>query len=275
VKNLKLALRSNIYGIDFSGAKNAGNRIWIAAAIISGNTIHIEDCYPASNLPGSTTERDGCLTTLRHFIGEQKTSAFGLDFPFGLPRSIVKNSNWEDFALSFDDRFKSAEEFRNTCWKAAGNHEIKRETDKKNQTPFSPYNRWLYRQTYYGIRDILAPLVQSHMACVLPMQRTSPSRTWLLEICPASTLKEMGLYQPYKGHQQDKMIGRKHILKGIEKAGISIKSSVLRAAILDNPSGDALDSIIAAFATSRAVGSLTDSNTLLTNDSLLEGYVYT
>lgn len=274
---MKLGLRSNIYGIDFSGAKDAGNKIWIATATISGDTIQIEDCCPAKNLPDSTAERDRCLSTLRHFVSEQKACAFGLDFPFGLPRGIVKDKHWEDFVLSFGNRFSDPEDFRKTCWEAAGNREMRRETDKKSQTPFSPYNRWLYRQTYYGIRAILAPLVQDHMVCVLPMQRMSPSQPWLLEICPASTLKEMGLYQPYKWYRQDKdkKIGRKRILEGIEKTGgIIIKSSALRAVILDNPGGDALDSVIAAFATFRAIGSSADSSVPLTSNSLLEGYVY-
>ena len=36
-----------IYGIDFSGAQDAGKKIWIAKGIIEENTLLIEDCFKA------------------------------------------------------------------------------------------------------------------------------------------------------------------------------------------------------------------------------------
>lgn len=270
-------LVKKIYGIDFSGAKDAGNKIWIASAVILRNTIRIEDCYQAKYFPDSATERDRCLSALRHFISEQKACAFGLDFPFGLPKKVIKADSWEEFVLSFGNRYHDPARFRKICWKMAGNCEERRDTDRNSQTPFSPYNLRLYRQTYYGIRDVLAPLAQDQVVCVLPMQSWSPTKPWLLEVCPASTLKRMGLYQSYKGHRrdEDRRIRREHILKGIEKTSdIIIKSSALRATILDDPGGDALDSVIAAFATFWAMGSLTDSSVSVTSNSMLEGYVY-
>lgn len=270
-------LVNKIYGIDFSGAKDAGNKIWIASAVILRNTIQIEDCYQAKDLPDSTTERDRCLSVLRHFISEQKTCAFGLDFPFGLPGKLIMDNGWEEFILSFGNRYPDPERFRKICWEMAGNCEERRDTDRKSQTPFSPYNRRLYQQTYYGILDILAPLVRDRVVSVIPMQSWSPTKSWLLEVCPASTLKRMGLYQLYKGHRRDeyRRISREHILKGIEKTGgIITKYSALRATILDDPGGDALDSVIAAFATFRAMDSLADSSVSVTSNSMLEGYVY-
>ena len=267
---------SKVYGIDFSGAKKAGSKIWIASAIIVGNALHIEDCRQAKELLG-VTERDQCLRILRDFISAQKACAFGLDFPFGLPRKVIKANSWEEFVLSFGNRYPDPEQFRKICWATAGNCEERRDTDRTSQTPFSPYNRRLYRQTYYGIRDVLAPLVQYQLARVLPMQKASPSGPWLFEICPASTLKRMGLYQPYKGHNKgsDRRVNRAHILEGIEKTGVvMIKPSALRSTILDDPGGDALDSVIAAFATFRAVRSLIHSTVPGTGTYILEGYVY-
>jgi hypothetical protein len=280
VKSLKTDSRyipNRIYGIDFSGAKDAGNRIWIASAVIVGSTIVIEDCYQARHLPGSATERDQCLSTLRHFISSQKGCACGLDFPFGLPGKLVEASSWEEFVLSFGSRYPNPKKFRQSCWETAGNCEEKRYTDRQSKTPFSPYNLRLYRQTYYGIRDILAPLVGDQAVSVLPVQSWSPVKPWLLEVCPASTLERMGLRQPYKGHNNDrnKRANRAYILKEIENTGlVTIKSPALRATILDSPGGDALDSVIAAFATFRAIGSFIDSSASATSNSMLEGHVY-
>ena len=270
-------LPSKVYGVDFSGAKKTGSKIWIASALIVRDVLKIEDCFQAKDLPGSSAERDSCLQALCHFISSQKACAFGLDFPFGLPKKVIKANSWEEFVLSFGNHYPDSEQFREICWVAAGNCEERRDTDRISQTPFSPYNRRLYRQTYYGIRDVLAPLVRDQLICVLPMQRMSPSRPWLCEICPASTLRRMGLRQPYKGHHKDrdKRAIRAHILEGIEKTGaVIIKPPALRSKILDDPDGDALDSIIAAFATFRAVRNLARSSVLRIDPYVLEGYVY-
>jgi hypothetical protein len=262
-----------VYGIDFSGAKDAGKKIWIASGIIDDDALRIEDCRRAEALPGSGRSRDRCLAALKDFIGREKTAVFGLDFPFGLPRALIKQDRWESFVLSFPDDYPSPEAFRRACHATAGGRELKRATDRESQTPFSPYNLRLYRQTYFGIRDVLYPLVRDQLACVLPMQTMLPDKPWILEICPASTLKQEALYQPYKGRSEEHRQAREHILRGVEKKALSIPAE-LRAEIVGNREGDALDSVIAAFATFRA---LHDPAGLVPegNDAYkLEGYVY-
>jgi len=267
---------SCVYGVDFSGAKKAGTKIWIASATIVRDALKIEDCGQAKDLPGSATERDQCLGALRHLISTQKACAFGLDFPFGLPSVLVEVNSWEEFVLSFSNRYPGPKEFRDACWVAAGNRELKRDTDKVSQTPFSPYNRRLYRQTYYGIRDVLAPLVRDQLACVLPMQRTSPGKPWLFEVCPASTLKQIiGPHLQYKGSSKKNSAGRARILERIKETGaLLIQTSALRSKILDDPDGDALDSVIAAFATFRALRNLARFSVQGSDSYVLEGYVY-
>jgi hypothetical protein len=82
--------------------------------------LKIEDCFQAKDLTGSDTERDSCLQALYYFISSQKTSAFGLDFPLGLPKKVVKTNSWEAFMLSFGNRYPDPEQFREICWVAAG-----------------------------------------------------------------------------------------------------------------------------------------------------------
>ena len=268
-------LPNKIYGIDFSGAKNAGSKIWIASAIIVENALRIEDCYQAKDLPDSAAERNRCLGALRSFISVQKACAFGLDFPFSLPKKLIKANSWEEFILAFANRYPDAEQFRKICWVTAGNREERRDTDEISQTPLSAYNLRLFRQTYFGIRDILAPLVRDKLASVLPMQSATPDKPWLIEVCPASTLRQMRLPLRYKNIRKENRAARTNILEGIEKTGIiTLKQPSLRAIILDDPGGDALDSVIASFATFRAIGSLADSSVSMTSNSMLEGYVY-
>jgi hypothetical protein len=101
---------------------------------------------------------------------------------------------------SFSERYPDAEAFRAICREQAGDRELKRVTDVETRTPFCVYNLRLYRQTFYGIRDVLGPLMRTGSVSVLPMQPADPQKSWVVEICPASTLKSKGLYVPYKGN---------------------------------------------------------------------------
>lgn len=259
-----------VHGVDFSGAANAGKKIWITSGVIEDCALRIEDCRRAEALPRSRKDRDQCLTALRDFIRREHASVFGLDFPFALPRELIKENSWEDFVLSFPDRYPNPEEFRKTCRAGAHNRELRRVTDKESDTPFSPYNLRLYRQTYFGIRDVLGPLVQDHLVCVLPMQSVLPGRPWILEVCPASTLKRQNLYKPYKGGSKKHYAARMRILEALEGTGVlPVPEPTLRPSILDNRDGDALDSVIAAFATFRAL-----RNPACNENYALEGYVF-
>jgi hypothetical protein len=263
-----------IYGVDFSGAAKAGKKIWIATGMIEGDMLHIEACYRAADLRNSGEERNRCLAALRDFVQREADSAFGFDFPFGLPRDLVTKDSWKDFVLSFPDRYASPEEFRETCRQVAGDSELKRATDQESRTPFSPYNLRLYRQTYFGIRDVLAPLVRDQQACVLPMQPALPDQPWVMEICPASTLKRESLNRSYKGKGPGRYVTRDYILADIErKTPLSIPKP-LRSAILEDHEGDALDSVVAASAVFRV---LCNPDQLAVGGSdvyALEGYVY-
>jgi len=242
-----------IYGIDFSGAADAGKRIWIASGTIDSGRLHIDACHRAEALPGSGRERDICLTALRNFIAGEEACAVGLDFPFGLPASLMGTPSWDDFIHSFPNRYPSPQQFREQCVRAVGGGEQKRATDIESRAPFSPYNLRLYRQTYHGIRDVLRPLVQMGQVCVLPMQRAQSGKPWLLEICPASTLKRLDLYVPYKGATSAHRRARRRILARPQRENGLSFAPALRPVLIGEPGGDALDSVIAAYAAYRAV----------------------
>jgi len=212
---------------------------------------------------------------LRAFIVGEGACAVGLDFPFGLPASLVGARTWEEFVLAFGDRYCSPERFRTACLTAAGGRELRRVGDARSRAPFSPYNMRVYRQTYYGVRDVLGPLVRGRLACVLPMQPPLPGKPWVMEVCPASTLKRMSLYRPYKGAMRDRYMAREGILAGMEKAcALSIASQALREMVLCDAQGDALDSVVAALATFRAVRSLAGPGVSTRGEEALEGHVY-
>lgn len=257
-----------VYGVDFSGAKDAGKRIWIASGEVRDGTLEIQRCFPAQDLDGSGTDREQCLTALRDFIETQNASVFGIDFPFGLPRKLVKNVKWERFVRSFARGYPDPEAFREACLRCGEGAELRRMTDWEAQSPFSPYNVRIYKQTYYGIAKILAPLLRRGSVWVPPMQKAMPGKPWILEVCPASTLKRLGLYVPYKGRTGKKRAARAKILKRLEKLGmIYAEAEPLRSTVLSNAGGDALDSVIIAFAVSRLLRKPDECD--------IEGYIYT
>ena len=271
-----LHLQSNrIHGIDFSGAEDAGRRIWIASGIVEGQSVRIEQCRRAETLPGADKTRSRCLAALRDFIASSKKGVFGLDFPFGLPRELVGDKNWMDFIASFPTKFESPESFRDYCREVSPNREKKRVTDRESKTPFSPYNLRLFRQTYYGILSVLNPLVMRQVVRVLPMQEPLFGTPSILEICPASTLKKLRLYTKYKGKDQQDRDARAYILEQIErKESLQIVDPDVREKMLADTGGDALDSVIAALATYRAIH---DPSGLFPQEDTsysIEGYVY-
>ncbi|MCG7851722.1 MAG: hypothetical protein MIO92_04295, partial [Methanosarcinaceae archaeon] len=143
----------------------------------------------------------------------------------------------------------------------------------ESKAPFCAYNLWLFKQTYFGIRDVLHPLVQGRLACILPMQSCEKGRPWVLEICPASTLKHEGIYIPYKGKTEVKKQSRSRILEYLSTRGVVVSPEVVEIAIKDSK-GDALDSVIAAFATYRALQEPKKLTTKVPDIYIKEGHIF-
>ena len=78
---MEATIYRRVYGVDFSGTKDAGKRIWIASGVIEEDALRVEKCCRADSLPGSGRRREHCLKTLRDFIGSENKCVFGLDFP--------------------------------------------------------------------------------------------------------------------------------------------------------------------------------------------------
>jgi len=267
--------RHLIFGVDFSGATRAGAKIWMATGLDEGGRLRIKDCRRAETLPGSGRERERCLPALRRFIASRAEGVFGLDFPFGLPRMLVQDRAWEAFVQAFPGRYGSPQAFREACLTAGGGRELKRASDGASKAPFSAYNLRLYRQTFYGISDVLLPVVRDRLVCVLPMQQAEPGKPWILEVCPASTLKVKDLYVPYKGREPELAHARSQILREIERRGALHRVSPdIAEAVVKDPEGDALDSVIAALTAFEVLKSRRLFDSALTASSRVEGYLY-
>lgn len=136
---------SFIYGIDFSGSQEACKKIWICESVPTDEGLQIQKCWNIKEKYGNIS-LNSSLEVLAKFIASSPRALFGLDFPFGLPESLLIETGWETFK------------------------EPKRTTDKERSAPWSPINLKLYKQTYYGINSILYPLIRDSSASILPMQ---------------------------------------------------------------------------------------------------------
>jgi hypothetical protein len=262
---------NNILGVDFSGGQKAGNKIWISKGRVEGGVLHICSCDRISESHGAE-KRDEALESLRSTINATD-GVVGLDFPFSIPRELMECSRWETFVRQFSRNYPDEREFRKICFARAKKRELKRLTDTETKTPFCTYNLRLYRQTYFGIRDVLAPLVEEGSVCVAPMQRIVAGKPLVVEICPASTLKVLGLYLQYKGKDPAHRSARASILRELESKKLVSIDAKVRPKLLDDTEGDALDSVVASLAAFRSLGQLGKSDSRRA-EYLMEGFVY-
>lgn len=242
-----------VHGIDFSGAKRAGEKVWVASGEYD-ETLTIEQVRRATALFGSA-DRGTVLAGLREWILEQE-GAVGLDCSFGLPRQVHPYGSWRAFCERFPGAFDSPEELQGTCaerTKAITGGErtyLKRATDERTNAR-SPYHWLVGSQTYYGIGELVAPLVERGVA-VEPMAPVPDADVRLLEIYPAATLRALGLPDTkYKGGHDGEHERRETILAGLREWGVILPEGI-EGTLLHDFEGDALDSVVAAVAVARA-----------------------
>jgi len=246
-------LTRRIFGVDFSGAKDAGRHIWIAEGVPTPRGLHILSCLPAEELRGGARAREAALLALGQFIAGHRDAIFGCDFPFALPREIMGAETWDSFIAGFDHADALA--FRESCRRVSPGREPRRQTDKEAKTPWCAFNLRLYHQTYWGLAGLLRPLVAKGAAAVLPMQKPGAGKAWMIETCPASVLKHLAWQGSYK---HAGLAGqRRAILQLLQRKGhLAVLDGKLADRILADAGGDALDSVIAALATARAQGDI-------------------
>ncbi|SEO42295.1 Protein of unknown function [Halogranum amylolyticum] len=278
---------SRVYGVDFRGGDDADDGVWVAEGVVDpacdggegfdGAGLRLVDCRPATERFDCPADREALLPALAAFLGRLGGDVVvGVDFPFGVPAPLVGADDWETFVHRFPSRFASPEEFSRRCVELAklvdGGVETRlfRETDEP-LSALPPYDPHLAARTFYGIRDVLRPLVTADLVQVHPMQSPDSTKPSLLEVYPAGTLEDLGLL-----HVTDETDGeggrqrRESVRDGLVEYGVAVADDV-RHRVDDGD--DALDAVVAAVAAYR---NTRDSGTLCATDGrrALEGYTY-
>jgi hypothetical protein len=210
-----------------------------------------------------TAERAEALGFLVELIGGSEGALWSLDFPFGLPVEVLGEGKCWAKQFEFigewgEDGYGAGLECVRRSKALCGAKHIRRLTDIEERAPFDPYHYRIIYQTFHGMRDVLAPLRRRRHTAILPFQyrRLSNARRVLVEACPASTLKRMGLpHQNYKQPEGGPLTPvrrrtRRTILDGLARHVLIPDGE--RRRIMRNGGGDALDAVIAAIGAARS-----------------------
>lgn len=262
-----------VFGVDFSGARLAGRTTWIArldpAESPGEPAFTLGDLHRLDRLAG-TAERRGALAHLVGLVGQSTNALWALDFPFGLPVELFPaRSGWpRQLALvreyRADDYGLGLECVRRALALGQRMH-IRRQTDVDARAPFDPYHYRIIYQTVYGMHDVLRPLRRDRGTAVLPFQydRLESADRVLVEACPASTLKRLGLpHQNYKQPAGGPLTRRRRLTRRTIIAGIADRVRVSprdRRVMMRDPGGDAIDAVLAALGAAQAFASVDHS----------------
>jgi hypothetical protein len=249
------------YGVDFSGARLAGLNTWIARleAAKRNSKFPLFKLTYLERLGGlcGTDEREAALNELVRLIAESERSLWALDFPFGFPIEVMgAGANWNDqfdFLTEWgEDGYGAGLECVRRSQRSAGVKHIRRLTDSEERAPFDPYHYRIIYQTFFGMRDVLGRLRRRRRTAILPFhyRRLGGASRVLVEACPASTLKRLGLpHQNYKQPEGGKLEPRRLRVRRLILDGIARHveiSDSQRRVMMRNGGGDAMDAVIAA-----------------------------
>ena len=263
-----------VYGVDFSGAKDAERNVWIAGGPLSEDELEIETLGTAKSvLDGDVSGQAETHAGLVDWLRDRESAAVGLDFSFGLPSTLLEATedpptDWTAFLDSFPpadcsdpDAFEDWGKQRTRDATDGERAFLKRETDAPVGAG-SPYGFIGSTITFHGVRDVLAPVVRGSdggeaAATVAPMQETTfEAPLTLLETYPAGVLDRLGLQRrSYKGASDEEREARRGNLDGLLDATDLAVDRADHETVIENSGGDALDAVVAAAATLRAVES--------------------
>jgi hypothetical protein len=261
---------STVFGVDFSGAKEAGRNIWIARCEpfsvarngrASGGKqrnppLRLVELTCLESLCGSA-DRAPVLSYLVNLIKSSSRALWAMDFPFGFPIEVFSPGTRWPAQLEFlrnwgEDAYGVGLECLRRARLLGGPMHIRRQTDDEMKAPFDCYHYRIIYQAFYGMRDVLRPLSRSRGTAILPFQyrRLPAARRVLIEACPSSTLKRLSLpHQNYKQPAGGPLTGKRRrtrhaILEGLGRHVAFDERH--RRVMMRNGGGDAIDAVIAA-----------------------------
>lgn len=283
-----------VYGVDFSAAaRDAGRNTWIAECTPAGEQLVVDDIAEAANAPGCDPDRDATLDHLVHLIAgdADERRAFGLDFPFGLPRALTGEEGWHEFVSGVRERDQWGElgevDGPQALYDGArslavdADVRLRRETDEEHGGQ-EPTGFRIKTQTYYGISSVLAPVAGADGVSVVPMD-DGEGEAVVIETYPAAAFRGLRAEvegpvhdRGYKRDTRESIERRRENVDALDSAGVGFGYLDEFAVASDH----ALDAVAAAYATWQAVKDgdpreeVTDETGKVDCHYETEGYIY-
>ncbi len=267
-----------VHGVDFGvGSTDAGRSTWVTS-IDATDEPRVVACEPAVDRLDCAPDRTATLAALRSWLaGLDRSAVVGLDFPFGLPAQLLdpEIDDWREMLAWFARQCETGAFDGPDALSAWGTDRARTLTDGDRAYLLRATDRATDAQcaygfigkypTFYGLRDLLAPLVLDRAAVtVLPVMADDGDRPLVCETYPAAIHEARGVYrESYKEPTDD---ARDRRIANRDAVAADIGCTVPEPAadrIAADTDGDALDSLaaaVAAFDNSRRMDGLADAD---------------
>jgi hypothetical protein len=231
---------------------------WVTRGVVTDDGLSIDRCAPAAEW-FETSDAPATTPTLTTFLADlPPTAAAGLDFPFGLPEGVVVEETWEAFLRELPAWCDTPADLRRRCEHRV--HLIDGSSDARLRgtdaplSAMSPFDERIVASTYFGLRDVLRPLVLSDSVRVPPMTPPRSDRPFVIEVYPAGTLVDLDLFAA--GYEAGDGAGRERRSETVEGLPGAVDADVdlhvddaAREAAFEGPRR--LESVVAAYAVYR------------------------
>lgn len=268
---------TTIHGVDFGvGASDAGRSTWLTT-IQTTPELRVTDCQPATERLGCDPDREATLAALRSWVAElDRSAAVGFDFPFGLPARLLDPAidDWRATLAWFAERCESGA-FDGpdalSSWGTERAREVTdgqraylpRETDRAHDAQCA-YGFIGKYPTFYGLRDLLVPLVFDRSAVTVCPTMPDRDRPLVLETYPATIHETRGEHRESYKEPTDEARARRVANRDALAANVGcVLPDHAAARMAADADGDAVDSFaaaVAAFANTRDPAGLRPSD---------------
>jgi hypothetical protein len=281
-----------VYGVVYGDARRDSpgtetTETWVCRGVVGDDSLSVDRCAPVTewleaadsvaSAPGSAIERDDRPPLTAFLTTLPSNAAAGLDFPFGLPERLVSENSWTGFLRDLPTWCSSPEELRWRCEKRVdlvdGTADTRLRATDAPLSALSPFDERIVASTFFGLRDVLRPLVLSDAVRVPPMTPPRPDAPLVLEVYPAGTLVDLGLFT---GEGDDDGVGTTHRENPVDSLSEAVDCDLrVDEAVRERVDNEApaFESLVAAYAVyrnTRRAASLRVSD----SQRLVEGQVF-
>lgn len=239
-----------VFGVDFTSRPCRAKPITCAECRFDGQALTLKSLSSFTSFPAF----ENWLTTPGAWIA-------GLDFPFALPRKLIRNLGWPASwnaymaniaGMSREDFVRLLEDYKHE--RASGDKEHLRDTDSfaKSASPQKLYNPPVGKMFYEGATR----LYRSSLS-IEPMRPTADNRI-VIEVYPALLIRNYIGRTPYKSDTRakqtpEKQAARIELLKALQAKTFHhdyqfklTLNQEFRHRFVEDATGDELDAIICA-----------------------------